>query len=314
MQKSIFHIFLALGFSVLSVTACPQKDAPMQSQPTENKAQVSDHAKPADQPADQPARKPADKPDQEPKAPFVVASVDALPAGPQKDSILRGKAIAENTRGLLPEHVGNGLRCAHCHLGAGTTQNAAPWVGIAARFPQYRARTGKEDTLTDRINDCFERSMNGKALDPQSQPMQDLLAWMSFLSEGYTGKKKVEGMGIPLLTLARDPDLEAGKKVYQAKCISCHGPDGMGVQDPATKQTVFPALGGDHSFNIGAGMARLYTAAGFVKKNMPFGQGGTLSDDEAWDVAAYFTQMPRPDFARKHLDWPKGNKPKDARY
>lgn len=75
-----------------------------------------------------------------------------------------------------------------------------------------------------------------------------------------------------------------------------------------------PALWGDTSFNIGAGMARLQTAAGFVKHNMPLGQGGTLTDEEAQNVAAYFTTKPRPDFRRKAQDWPKGEKPSDARY
>jgi len=31
-------------------------------------------------------------------------------------------------------------------------------------------------------------------------------------------------------------------------------------------------------------------------------------------VAAYFTRQPRPDFARKSQDWPKGDKPSDAPY
>ena len=77
---------------------------------------------------------------------------------------------------------------------------------------------------------------------------------------------------------------------------------------------LFPALWGPKSFNVGAGMARLNNAAAFVKQNMPLGQGGTLSDQEAFDVAAYFTSQPRPDFAGKSEDWPKGDKPVDARY
>jgi thiosulfate dehydrogenase len=68
-------------------------------------------------------------------------------------------------------------------------------------------------------------------------------------------------------------------------------------------------------------MARIYTAAAFVKRNMPIafhgsfplGQGG-LSDQEAVDVAAWFSHLPRPDFAPKLNDWPKGGKPSDARY
>ena len=55
-------------------------------------------------------------------------------------------------------------------------------------------------------------------------------------------------------------------------------------------------------------------AAAFIKYNMPLGKGGTLTDQEAVDVAAYVTQQPRPDFAQKAADWPKGGKPSDARY
>ena len=59
----------------------------------------------------------------------------------------------------------------------------------------------------------------------------------------------------------------------------------------------------------GTGMARTYTAAGFVKNNMPVGQAG-LSDQEAIDVAEYFTHQPRRDFPPKVNDWPNGGKPK----
>jgi thiosulfate dehydrogenase len=77
---------------------------------------------------------------------------------------------------------------------------------------------------------------------------------------------------------------------------------------------MFPALWGPRSFNIGAGMARLNTAAAFIKSSMPLGQGGSLTNQEAYDIAAYFTQQPRPDFKKKSQDWPKGDKPPDARY
>ena len=77
---------------------------------------------------------------------------------------------------------------------------------------------------------------------------------------------------------------------------------------------VYPPLWGDTSFNLGAGMARLNTAAAFIKWNMPLGQGGTLSDKEAYDIAAYFTTQDRPDFTNKSSDWPSGDKPSDARY
>jgi len=57
----------------------------------------------------------------------------------------------------------------------------------------------------------------------------------------------------------------------------------------------------------------MYTAAAFVKHNMLLGQGGKLSAQEAVDVASFFTRQPRPDYAAKTNDWPKGDRPKDSR-
>ena len=41
-------------------------------------------------------------------------------------------------------------------------------------------------------------------------------------------------------------------------------------------------------------MHRVPTAAAFIKANMPLGQGGTLTDQQAWDVAAFMNSHPRP--------------------
>ncbi|HWI16022.1 MAG TPA: c-type cytochrome, partial [Burkholderiales bacterium] len=120
--------------------------------------------------------------------------------------------------------------------------------------------------------------------------------------------------------MAIKPSIENGKEVYAAQCAVCHGRDGEGLVRTGGGY-VYPPLWGDKSFNIGAGMARTYTAAAFVKRNMPIGfqkkfplgQGG-LSDQEAVDVAEYFSHQPRPDFAAKAKDWPKDKKPADARY
>jgi thiosulfate dehydrogenase len=115
------------------------------------------------------------------------------------------------------------------------------------------------------------------------------------------------------MSLPQPADAGRGKEVFAARCVVCHGANGEGQFSPAG-ETLVPPLWGARSFNIGAGMARLGNAAAFVKHNMPLGQGETLSDQEAYDVALYFTTQPRPDFARKDKDWPKGDKPKDARY
>lgn len=244
---------------------------------------------------------------------FVIPDNTTIPTDHQGESIRRGKEYLENTYERLPKYVSAKMNCTSCHLDSGTRQFAGLWVGVVARFPQYRARSAKMDTLTDRVNDCFERSLNGKRLPETSSEMTDIISYMTWLSKGYAIGQDVEGSGMPKLVLSREPDIAKGKVVYESKCASCHQQNGQGIYT-AEGKAVFPALWGRNSFNIGAGMARLHTAAGFVKKNMPLGQGGSLTDEEAWDVAAYFSQQQRPDFKKKIKDWAKGDKPKDARY
>jgi thiosulfate dehydrogenase len=160
--------------------------------------------------------------------------------------------------------------------------------------------------LEDRINDCFERSMNGKALDPSAGAMRDIVAYMAFLSRGIPVGASIPGQGLPKLAVTRG-DSSRGRAFYRATCVRCHGDDGQGTP-------VAPPLWGTQSFNIGAGMARVRTAAAFIRYNMPFDRPGTLSDQEAFDIALYLTSQPRPDFAGKENDWPNGDPPPDVAY
>lgn len=247
------------------------------------------------------------------KEAFVVPDFQDIPNNQHGESIKRGKHYLENTFETLPKFVGAKMNCTHCHLNSGTTQFAGPWVGVAARFPQYRSRSAKVDTLADRVNDCFERSLNGKRLPENGEPMTDIISYMTWLSKGYQIGGDIEGSGMPKLVLDQTPDLAKGKIVYQTKCANCHQQEGQGLFADNGK-VIYPPLWGSKSFNVGAGMARLHTAAGFVKKNMPLGQGNSLTDEDAWNVAAYFATQPRPDFKKKLKDWVKGDKPIDARY
>ncbi len=235
----------------------------------------------------------------------------SIPTGPFGAAITEGKKLLTETHQRLPQNVGNGLNCTNCHLTGGTTPGASPWVGIWGVFPEYRSRSGKLISLQERINDCFERSMNGKPLASSSLEMNNILAYMRWLSTGVPTGVNVKGRGFGPLNQALVPDPANGKRVYADKCSSCHGAEGLGVQ--AGGSYAIPPLWGKDSFNDGAGMARTYTAAAFVKHNMPLGQGGTLSDQDAVDVAEFFTHQSRPVYAAKSLDWPNGGKPKDAR-
>jgi thiosulfate dehydrogenase len=61
-------------------------------------------------------------------------------------------------------------------------------------------------------------------------------------------------------------------------------------------------------------MARVRTAAAFIKGWMPQNAPGSLTATEAFDVARYINSQPRPDFKGKELDWPKGGAPPDVAY
>ncbi|HVI50526.1 MAG TPA: c-type cytochrome [Candidatus Sulfotelmatobacter sp.] len=256
-----------------------------------------------------------------PAHPFAAPRDADIAKQPNAVDILLGKRLLSDTKHLLPDNVGDGLNCTSCHLGEGKVALASPFVAVSTNFPQYAARAGREINLAERINGCFLRSMNGKPVPPGSPEMKAMIAYFEWLSSGLPTKTKIDGRGVGKIDASLVPDPAKGKAVYDGKCASCHGQDGEGVKD-ARGEFIFPPLWGEQSFNIGAGMARTYTAAAFVKNNMPvawglnapLGQGGALTDQEAVDVAEYFTHQSRPDFAPKVKDWPNGGKPKDARY
>ncbi|MDE1941944.1 MAG: c-type cytochrome [Betaproteobacteria bacterium] len=254
------------------------------------------------------------------------ASKAALPrfadflARPNADQLVYGMRLMMDSKELMPEHVGDVLQCTSCHLNGGTVAHAAPYPGVAAVFPTYRPRSGKIIDIKDRLNGCLRRSMNGKPLDKESRELSAMVAFMDSMKVDVKAGQPIPGRGVGKMDHKIVPDLANGKKVYDNQCAVCHGKNGEGLQRQDGSY-VFPPLWGKQSFNIGAGMARTYKAAAFVKHNMPIsasstfplGQGG-LTDQEAVDVAQYFTHMPRPDFAAKKKDWPKGGKPVDARY
>ncbi len=251
---------------------------------------------------------------------FETPRLASMLATANADQLVRGMRLNLETKTLLPQHVGNQLNCTSCHLNAGTVADGSPYVGVTAFFPSYGARAGRIITMEDRINGCFRRSMNGKPLPVASADMKAMVAYFEWMKMETKPGDKVAGRGVGKVDPAIKPDVDNGKRVYDAQCAVCHGANGEGIKR-ADGQTIYPPLWGDESFNIGAGMARTYTAAAFVKRNMPIGfhgkfplgQGG-LSDQEAVDVAQYFSHQPRPDFSDKVKDWPKDKKPGDARY
>lgn len=252
---------------------------------------------------------------------YAIPADKTILAGPNADDILYGKRLLSDTKRLLPDHVGAQMNCNSCHLLDGKVDAANGYINTVNFYPRVMPRAGKEVDLATRINGCFQRSMNGKPLDRDGPEMRAMLAYMDWLRQDVKKGTKVDLVNAGAIDESLIPDPVNGAQVYTAKCAACHGMQGEGTFDQFGG-VIFPPLWGEDSFNIGAGMARTYKAAQFVKWAMPpamhltgpLGQGGVLSDQDAVDVAEYFTHMPRPDFAGKVNDWPDGKKPKDARY
>jgi thiosulfate dehydrogenase len=193
-------------------------------------------------------------------------------------------------------------------------------VGVYATFPAWLARENEVRTIEDRIQGCMERSMNGRPLPPEGREMKALVSYLHFLSTGIAVGKPTEGRGtpaVPLLDRAADPT--HGRAVYASTCQACHQPDGQGLRKGKPGDAsgyLYPPLWGPDSFNDGAGMHRLITAANYIRANMPFGttyRAPVLSVDDAWDVAAFINSQPRPARARLELDYPdRSKKPVDA--
>lgn len=203
----------------------------------------------------------------------------------------------------------------------GKVDAANGYINTVNFYPRVMPRAAREVDLEGRINGCFQRSMNGTPIDREGPEMKAMIAYMEWIRQDVDKAHRVDVVNAGAIDESLIPDPVRGEAIYAAKCAACHGASGEGTFDQFG-DVIFPPVWGEGSFNIGAGMARTYKAAQFVKWAMPpamhltgqLGQGGVLTDQEAIDVSEYFTHMPRPDFAPKVNDWPNGNKPKDARY
>lgn len=216
-----------------------------------------------------------------------------FPDGEYGKVVRLGEQVFTNTGKFAARYVGNDLSCSNCHLDAGRKPGSAPLWASFIHYPAYRSKTGQVDTLASRIQGCFQYSMNGKAPAQDDEVMTALQTYAFWLATGAPVGKAVAGSGYPKLKkAAQAPDYARGEQVYAQNCALCHGADGQGQR--SGDQQVFPPLWGARSFNWGAGMHQLGNAAGFIQANMPLGKGGTLSEQEAWDVAMFMNSHERP--------------------
>lgn len=243
---------------------------------------------------------------------WKAPDIGGLPLTEESELIRYGRELVVHTASYLGPKgsistISNGMNCQNCHLEAGTKPFGNNYAAVASKYPQFRARSGTVETIEKRVNDCIERSLNGKVLDIESKEMKAFKAYLEWVGKGLNKDKLPGGTGLQKLAfLNRPANPIKGSIVYKAHCVSCHGENGEGLLADNGAEWLYPPLYGNNSYNIGAGIFRISMFAAFVKANMPYGvsyQSPILTDEEAWDVAAYINSMPRPE---KDLseDWP----------
>jgi thiosulfate dehydrogenase len=224
---------------------------------------------------------------------FSPPDESSIPNDDFGKQIALGRQIFIDPGHYAKAYVGNQLSCENCHLDAGRLTNSAPLWGAYPMYPAYRSKNHHVNTFAERLQGCFNYSMNGKAPplgDPVLVALETYAYWMS---KGEPIGTSLPGRGYPKLSKpVTAPDYARGEKVFKNDCALCHGDNGQGQQ--AADRTVFPPLWGSQSFNWGAGMEEISNAAGFIKANMPLGRGNTLTDQDAWDVAYFMNAHERP--------------------
>ena len=255
---------------------------------------------------------------------WTAPDISSITDVKQKAQVEYGKELIAHTAKYLGPNgsvlkISNGLNCQNCHLQAGTAVFGNNYGSVASLYPKFRARSGGIENIYKRVNDCIERSLNGKAIDTSGKEMQAMAAYINFVGSNVAKGKKAAGSGLKELAwLDRAADPEKGNAVYVAKCQSCHQANGEGTFTADKTEYTYPALWGSNSFNDGAGLYRISNFAKYAKYNMP--QGVThlstqLTDEEAWDVAAFVISQTRPhinvpkdwpDISKKPVDHPFG--------
>lgn len=90
------------------------------------------------------------------------------------DLLFHGDPATEKKMGVKLSTTG--MACAMCHP---MTSDTHPQT-----FPKFQAQVGKFSTLRDMINWCIEKPNQGEKIDPESEAMKDLEAYITWSNQG----------------------------------------------------------------------------------------------------------------------------------
>lgn len=232
-----------------------------------------------------------------------IVLVDPEMAPPDiHDEVMKGYWILMDTPTYAKKYCGDRLCCCNCHFQGGNNlggkNGSISLVGVSHVYPRYSERKKRDINLAERVNACFERSMNGKALPEDCPEMKAIIAYLNWISMPAKDEKEYPWMGLATISYEYKPDPKRGKELYQKNCAKCHMENGQGTKLPRNEQVLnIPPLWGDEAFNDGAGMSYVDNLAPFIWLNMPL-KDPYLNGKEAMDIAEYISQQPRPEFKK----------------
>lgn len=236
-------------------------------------------------------------------SPDCIAKFDekGWPSGERAKFIVQGcNLVTETSRyatSLPVKPWRSSLTCQSCHRDAGDRKNAGSLAHAAVLLPHMLSSLNRAIRHDDRILMCFARSLNWLDLGLNAPEIQEIIVysnWLAQINELPIGVLP-EGRGMPALqdTLGLGSSFMAGERVYNQRCVTCHGPSGWGVSG-----SKIPPITGKASFNSAATLAHRERLSGFIYYNMPPMPKGTppvLSRQEALDIAAYLSSFSRPE-------------------
>ena len=206
-KRTIFIVGFMACMLILGITACLQKE----------KTQATLDASKAG------------------KKKWIIPDTAELPADDYGKLVKYGRVLIVNTsyyfgpKGIIA-HKSNGMNCQNCHLNAGTRLFGNNFSLTATGYPRFKERSGTVETLVKKVEDCFERSLNGTGIDSNSREMKAFVAYLQWIGKIVKKGAKPEGSGIeePAF-LKRAADTAKGRLVFLAKCHTCHKKDGSGT-------------------------------------------------------------------------------------
>jgi thiosulfate dehydrogenase len=236
-------------------------------------------------------------------------------------AIQRGCNIIDDTQGRQAVDVGlerwsstrfirgKHLACTHCHQSVGDKQDpdghrlkGSLSLGTSwAMADMYDRFTGLLLPYELRQMQCYINSSNGFKPNIADDLIRDVTAYSRFLSAALDLKigNHYPEQGIDEIaasaTQKQGDDYVRGEALFKEKCIQCHGAQAAGREIDG--RLIAPAIAGPNAWNMQSRNYFNYVSTilpGFICRNMPLGQEGTLANQECRDVAYYLGNLPRP--------------------